>query len=314
MDQARIRPGTVPVEGLTFDGTSVPPTAEPDASPPEGTARGLPRSVRRPLAALRVLVRRPTARLRAMPDFLIVGAQRSGTTSLYRYLAEHPGVAPPVRKEIQYFSLHYQRGESWYRTHFPLTGRHRVTFEATPYYLFHPAAARRAADTVPQAKVIALLRDPVARAFSQWQHNASRGIEHLGFEAALDAEAERLAGEDERLSSDAGYRSDAHRYWSYAARGDYATQLQRWLAHYPRDQLLVLRSEELYEQPAHVYARTLDFLGLAPAELDDYPRYTRRRSTAQMTDVARQRLAERFRPENERLAALLGEDVWWDGM
>jgi hypothetical protein len=259
-----------------------------------------------------VAARRPTAGLRATPDFLIVGAQRSGTTSLYRYLSEHPGVAPPVRKEIQYFSLHYDRGDSWYRTHFPLAGRRRVTFDATPYYLFHPAAPARAAATVPDAKLIALLRDPVDRAFSHWQHNASRGLEHLGFEAALDAESERLAGEDDRLVADADYQSTAHRYWSYARRGEYATQLERWLAHYPRDRVLVLRSEDLYERPGPTYARALAFLGLPPVELDAYPRYTRRASPAQMTDGARRRLMAYFRPYNQRLASLLGEDGWWN--
>lgn len=313
MDQARIRPGTLPVAGLSVDGTSLPPTAELDGSTVSGrpAGRGLPRSVRRPVAALRVMARRPTASLRATPDFLIVGAQRSGTTSLYRYLAEHPAVAPPVRKEIQYFSLHYERGEDWYRTHFPLARRRRVTFEATPYYLFHPAAPARAAAVVPSTKVIALLRDPVGRAFSHWQHNASRGLEHLGFEAALDAEVDRLAGENERLLADVDYRSDAHRYWSYAARGEYATQLERWLAHYPRENVLVLRSEVLYEQPGPTYARALDFLGLPSVQLNAYPRYTRRTSAARMTDTARQRLTAYFRPHNEHLAALLGEEVWW---
>jgi hypothetical protein len=311
MDQARIRPGTVPVEGLSIDGTSVPPTKEPAAT--AEVSRGLPRSIRRPLAAVRVFVRRPTARLRSTPEFLIVGAQRSGTTSLYRYLAKHPAVAPPVRKEIQYFSLNYPRGDGWYRTHFPMARRGRVTFEATPYYLFHPAVARRAADTVPHAKVIALLRDPVTRAFSQWQHNASRGFDDLDFEPALDAEERRLAGEEERLEADAGYRSDRHRLWSYAARGEYAKQLERWLTHYPRSQILVLRSEDLYEQPAKTYGRVLAFLGLPPIELDTYPRYTRRTSTTEMSEAARQRLTARFEPHNQRLAALVGERVWWDG-
>ncbi|MBV8234404.1 MAG: sulfotransferase domain-containing protein [Acidimicrobiia bacterium] len=269
--------------------------------------------MRRPLAAVRVLARRPTARLRMTPDVLIVGAQRSGTTSLYRYLAEHPAVAPPVRKEIQYFTLNYGRGEGWYRTHFPIAGRGRMTFEATPYYLFHPAAPQRAAATVPHAKVIALLRDPAARAFSHWQHNASSGLEHLGFEAALDAEAERLAGLDGRLLTDAGYHSEAHRLWSYVARGQYAEQLERWLAHYPRQQLLVLRSEDLYADPARTHGRVLEFIGLPAVPLDDYPRYTRRRSPAPMTDAARRRLTAYFRPHNERLAAFLGDDLWWEG-
>ena len=310
MDQARGGAGAVPVEGLTVDGTNVPPTASEDTA---DAGRGLPRSVRRPLAAARVVLRRPTARLRATPDFLIVGAQRAGTTSLYRYLAEHPAVAPPVRKEIQYFSLHHDRGDGWYRAHFPLAGRGRKTFEATPYYLFHPVAPERAATTVPQVKVIALLRDPVSRAFSQWQHNAARGLEHLGFEAALDAETERLAGEEERLVNESGYHSDRHRLWSYAARGCYADQLERWLAHYPRERVLVLRSEDLYNRPGATYGRALEFLGLSVVDLGAYPRYTRRVSTARMTDGARRRLTTYFRPHNERLATLLDEDVWWEG-
>ena len=303
MDQARARAGTVPVEGLTADGTSVPPTASKDTA---NAGRGLPRSVRRPMAAARLFLRRPTASLRATPDFLIVGAQRAGTTSLYRYLAE-PGRLADARQPH-----HHWRGDQWYRSHFPVAGRDRKTFEATPYYLLHPAAPARAAATVPEAKVIALVRDPVARAFSQWQHNASRGLEHLGFEAALDAEPERLAGEEERLVADATYRSDAHRLWSYMARGRYSDQLERWLAHYPRERILVLRSEDLYEQPASTYARSLEFLGLPAIDLEAYPRYTRRPSTAHMTDGARHRLAVYFRPHNERLAALLGENVWWE--
>ncbi|MBV9285609.1 MAG: sulfotransferase [Acidimicrobiia bacterium] len=311
MDEARIHAGPVPVTGLSVDGTHVPPTAKPDAN--GAGSRGLPRSIRRPLTTARVLVRRPTARLRAEPDFLIVGAQRSGTTSLFRYLAEHPAVKPPVRKEIQYFSLNYAQGDGWYRTHFPFVSRTRHTFEATPYYLFHPAAAERAARTVPNAKVIALLRDPVTRAFSQWQHNASRGLEHLGFEAALDAEPERLAGAEERLCADATYSSDPHRLWSYTARGEYAAQLERWLTHYRREQVLVLRSEDLYKKPRETYERTLGFLGLSSFDLAAYPRYTRRASDAQMTHTARARLTAHFRPHNERLAALLGEHVWWAG-
>ena len=310
MDPSHARPGAVPVEGLTIDGTSVPTTLDAENAAEGG--HGLPRGVRRPLAAVRVQLRRPTASLRTRPDFLVLGAQRGGTTSLYRYLAEHPAVARPLRKEIQYFTLYHGRGERWYRAHFPVAGRQRRTFEATPYYLFHPLAPARAAATVPGAKLIALLRDPVARAFSHWQHNASRGLETIGFEAALDAEPARLAGESERLTTDPTSRSDAHRLWSYMARGQYAEQLERWLHYYPRDQLLVLRSEDLYERPAETHGRVLAFLGLPTAALDSYPRYTRRASTAQMSEAARTRLTAHFRPHNERLAALLGDDPGWE--
>ena len=307
--------GAVPVEGLTVDGTSTPPTASSDVATEAG--RGLPRGFRRSLAAARVELRRPTSRLRTRPDFLILGAQRSGTTSLYRYLAEHPGITAPVRKEIQYFTLHHGRGDGWYRAHFPIAlaasgGRRRLTFEATPYYLFHPLAPARAATALPDAKLLVLLRDPVARAFSHWQHTAERGLEPLAFEDALDAEEVRLAGEAERLTSDPNSRSDAHRLWSYVSRGRYAEQLERWLGSYPQDRLLVLLSEDLYQHPAETHARALQFLGLPAAPLDAYPRYTRRAGGGTMADSTRRRLADEFRPHNERLAALLGHDPGWD--
>jgi hypothetical protein len=260
-------------------------------------------------------LRRPTGRLRSLPDFLIIGTQRGGTTSLYHYLAAHPAVRRPVRKEVQYFTLHHGRGDGWYRAHFPMAaaGRRRRTFEATPYYLFHPLAPTRAAATVPDARVIALLRDPVTRAFSHWQHTRMRGLEPLDFEHALDAEEGRLAGEAERLAADPSYRSEAHRIWSYATRGQYAEQLERWYSAYDPNQILVLRSEDLYRDPSETHARVLEFLRLPVATLAEYPRYTRRASGERIGDAARRRLTAHFRPHNQALAALLGRDFGWDG-
>jgi len=99
---------------------------------------------------------------RAQPDFLIVGVMKGGTTSLFRYLSQHPDVLPPFRKEIKYFDCNYFEGAAWYRAHFPLrqkfTGGSKLTGEATPYYIFHPTAHERVASAVPQAKIIIILR------------------------------------------------------------------------------------------------------------------------------------------------------------
>jgi hypothetical protein len=246
---------------------------------------------------------------------LIVGAQRCGTTSLYQYLGEHPAVAKPVRKELQYFSLHFTKGLGWYRSHFPRAGDGRHTFEATPYYLFHPAAAARAASVLPEARIIVLVRDPVERAVSHYHHNVGLGVETLSFDAALAAEEERLAGERERLVDDPRYPGTAHRRYGYFARGCYAPQLEGWYQHYSKDRVLVVLSEDFYRDTGVVFAQVLAFLGLSPLQLDSYHRYTRRPpgGDGAVSDASRERLRRRYGALNQELAELLGRDPGWHG-
>lgn len=278
--------------------------------------------LRRSWQAGRVRARRATKRRRLLPELLIIGTQRGGTTSLYEYLSLHPDVVPPLGKELQYFSVEFGRGEAWYRAHFPTEraverqragGRDCLVFEASPYYLFHPLAARRAGATVPAAKLIALLRDPVERAYSHYEHMRQRGLEPLSFEDAVAAEPERLAGEVERMQADPTYQSRAHRIWSYVARGHYAPQLSEWLARFPRSQLLVLRSEDLFADAGAVYARVLEFLGLRPHALPSYPAYTRRQPGPPLGDDMRAALREEFRPDIERLTSIVGAPMAWHG-
>jgi hypothetical protein len=224
-----------------------------------------------------------TAVVRPLPDFLIIGAKRGGTTSLYRYLEAHPAVLPlvpsarhlPLRdnmKGVRYFDTGYHHSRSWYRSHFPtaatraLAGRETgvapVTGEASPYYLFHPTAAERAATVVAAAKVIVLLRDPVERAYSHHAEQCRSGAEELSFEEAVRAEPVRLAGEADRIRRDPRYRSHAHQHQSYVAQSRYAESLARWQAHFPPERLLVVCSEELFASPERELHRVQTFLGL----------------------------------------------------
>ena len=120
------------------------------------------------------LFHRITAPFRALPDFLIVGAQKGGTSSLYAYLAQHPSVLPSFRKEVKFFDCNYFCGHTWYRAHFPLRYKlsrgNRITGEGTPNYLFHPTALQRLALTLIDVKIIILLRNPADRAYSHYQH------------------------------------------------------------------------------------------------------------------------------------------------
>jgi hypothetical protein len=255
---------------------------------------------------------RATAAARPLPDFLIIGAQKAGTTALYAYLRRHPAITGPSWKEVSYFDRHFARGEAWYRGNFPnrIRARGKLVGEASPSYVFHPLGPERVRALVPEARLVALVRNPVDRALSHYHHEVALGREPLSFEDALAAEEERLRGEEERLAADPGYFSRA--WWSHAykARGRYAEQLERWLAVFPREQLLILPSEDLAAEPERTHARVLDFLGAAPHRLDAYPRVYERRYEAMNADT-RERLAAEFKAPNRRLYELLGRDLGW---
>ena len=253
---------------------------------------------------------RATSRWRPLPGFLVIGAQKAGTTALYAYLRWHPGITGPSWKEVSFFDRHWWRGEAWYRGQFPLRAGGRLVGEASPSYLFHPLAPERARSLVPGAKLIALVRNPVDRAYSQYQHEVALGREPLSFEDALAAEDERLVGEVERLIADP--RAFSRAWWdhTYTARGRYAEQLERWPEAFPSEQLLVVRTEDLGERPAETYASILAFLGAEPHELPDYPRVFDR-DYEPMSAETRAALAATFAEPNRRLEALLGRELGW---
>jgi hypothetical protein len=253
---------------------------------------------------------------RLKPTFLILGAQRAGTTSLYSYLTAHPQIAAAARKEVHFFDIHYGKGEAWYWEQFPLWeagDTQTITGEASPYYLFHPLAPERAAAAVPHAKLIVLLRNPVDRALSHHQHETRRGMETLSFAEALAAEQTRLAGEAERICRESGYRSTAHQWHSYRSRGCYLEQLEHWLRFFPRQQLLILQSESFYADPAQSLRSVTDFLELPPVPPQtpkDYEKHNLASYDAMPAQV-RAELTAFYAPHNARLARFLGYDPGW---
>jgi sulfotransferase family protein len=261
-----------------------------------------------------------TVPLRPLPDFLIIGTQKSGTTALYAYLRWHPQITGPSFKEVSFFDRHYARGSRWYRAHLPARprewparlrhGRWPSVGEAGPTYLFHPLAAQRVQALLPAARLIAVLRNPVDRAFSHYQHEVALGREPLSFEDALDQEGERMLGEIERIISDPTYFSHAWWNYTYVARGRYAEQVERWYEAFPREQLHLLFSEDLLEEPAETYARVLDFLGVEPHELRSFPRIYSREYD-EMSPATRKRLEAEFAEPNKQLSELLGRPLPW---
>jgi hypothetical protein len=267
--------------------------------------------VRRLGATFRAL----TAPLRALPAALIIGTQKGGTTSLFNYLVAHPDVLPPANKEPHFFDLYYANGVRWYRGRFPF--RHRLpsgglTLEATPFYMAHPLAPERAAQLLPDAKLVALLRNPIDRAYSHYHFNRLGAEEPLSFDEAIEREPERLAGEEERLHEEPEYTSYNFRTYSYLRRGQYVDQLRRWVEHFPRSSLLVLQSEQLFRDPAGGTAIVQQFLGLRPHVLQSYRPHLQGSYESDIPPTLRQRLAAHFDPYNQELYRWLGQDFDWD--
>lgn len=260
-----------------------------------------------------------TSPWRTLPDFLIIGAQKAGTTFLYKYLTQHPQILSASRKEVRFFDLNYHAGEYWYRSHFPLRRtvstrrrfRHKcITGESSPYYLFDPQAPRRAQVLLPQARLIALLRDPVARAISGYHEAVNAGHETLPMQEAMHTEEERIRGEAEKAASDPHYISPALRHFSYKARGIYLPQIERWHGCFSADRLLVIKSEELFDSEEDVWPRICNFLGVA----EWMPPKTMRVNAKQYPpcdETTRDELQAFFRPHNRRLFEYLGVDWDW---
>jgi hypothetical protein len=264
--------------------------------------------------------RHATSPFRLLPSFLVIGTQQAGASSLFAALRRHRDVSAPyaghedVRwsEQLHFFDLRFSQGTDWYRSFFPLSsrrlarrlhGRALVAGEATPSYLSHPDVPARVAVVLPDVSLIALLRNPVDRAYWHYESMRRKGFEPLSFEEALDAESERTA-DDER-----GGSSSFGRY-AYIGRGLYADQLERWLAHFPRHRLLAIRAEDYAARPRDVYEEVGAFLGIESRPPERFQQ-TNWMAPTPMDAALRARLDERFAESNARLAQLLARDFAW---
>jgi hypothetical protein len=254
-----------------------------------------------------------TSPWRMLPGFLIVGAQRCGTTSLFKALIQHPDVRRPFgRKGIHYFDVDYAQGIGWYRSHFPLRrpGSPSLTGESSPYYMFHPLAPERIAADLPRVRLIVALRDPVERAYSAHAHAVARGFETEPFERAIELEAGRLAGAEAGLSTSPQAQSHAHRHQAYVTRGQYVDQLEHLERAVGRDRMHVVDSAMFFAEPEPAFRQLTSYLGLPECASVRFGQHNAR-PRVDMPAWLRARLDEHFRPYDERLAAWLGCPPSW---
>lgn len=258
-------------------------------------------------------MRLPTASLRCLPRLLVIGAQRAGSTSMHNHLRQHPDLIPCLGNEIQYFSDHYQRGEYWYRAHFPLkatmeirsglSGRECLAFESSTSYLHNPLVPERVREDLPRVRILALLRNPVDRAYSNYMMEFKDGNEPLSFEEALDTEEERLAGEKPGV----GYYGK----YAYALKGRYIEHIRRWRKFFSPEEFLVLGSENFFKEPEKTLEEVCRFLNITPHSFDCSTIWNRQSYPAPIKPETRKRLEALFVPYNEELADFTNGRIRW---
>jgi hypothetical protein len=255
-----------------------------------------------------------TADRRPAPDFLVIGGQRCGTTSLFRALLAHPQIRrAQLHKGVNYFDLDYGRGEDWYRGHFPTrsTADDLRVFDASGYYMFHPQAPGRIVRDLPDVRLIAMVRDPVERAYSAYKHELARGYEwEHSFARAIELEDARLEGEVERMMADPSYQSFNHRHHAYRRRGEYARLLEPFIEGLGRDRLLIIESESFFAQPEMEFERIIEFLDIAPTMPERFDRYNARPGDGLDAEVA-ERLRTHFESHDAALGDLIGHTPFW---
>jgi Sulfotransferase domain len=262
--------------------------------------------------ALPTVWRLATQQFRHLPTVVIVGAQKAGTTQLYSYLVTHPRCFEAAEKEVDYFSKRPHRSVAWYRSRFPfrfrVLGKRGHVLEASPSYLPTPSAIRKMKEVLPGARVIVLLRDPVSRAFSHYQHRKTRHLETRSFADAVADELRQNAFPPDR---GVALRSNAPAMLGYVARGYYALQLELLLKVYARNKVLFMDSAALFEDTNAACERVFNFLGLDSFDVEPTKIYNRGYYQETIDPRVAAELRAHYLPYDELLSELLEQRFTW---
>lgn len=263
------------------------------------------------------LYRTITWRLRCLPDFIVIGAQKSGTSSLHSYLSQHPQLISASTKEVHFFDGDteprkdsFAQGKAYYQNHFPLKWKviDCQTFEATPSYLFDPIAPKRISDLIPNVKLIAILRNPTESAISHYFHEKRKGNEPLPLMEALQAEEKRL----KPALDGKHYRDHILRTKSYKSRGIYYEQLKRYFEHFSKDKIFITSSEQFFENPGNILRQIFQFIGVdSDYTIKNLQPRTVGKNKNQISPEVFDYLNDYFWTYNHLLYELLGDNYGW---
>ncbi len=258
-----------------------------------------------------------TGPIRSLPDFIIIGTVRSGTTSLYYNICQHPCVLPAAYDELGFFDSNYHLGLNWYRSLFPtffskwivrLNKKYGITGEDTPFYIWNPIVAKRILKILPNVKLIVLFRNPVDRAYSNYHLGIRAGSENLSFEDAIQVELNRLNNTEIESENELEKYTTPR---SYITKGFYADQLKIWLELFNPEQLIIVSTENLEANPQEILDKIYDFLKI-PKNHKLIPEKQKIASYPKMKSETRKFLVDFYKKYNAELFSMIGREFDWD--
>ena len=255
---------------------------------------------------------------RVLPECFVIGVVRSGTTSLYHYLGQHPCISSSAYDEIGYFDDNYHLGVNWYKSLFPtkftknkIIKKHGkfLTYDVTPFYIYNSLVARRILASFPRAKIISNLRNPIDRAYSNYILMYQDGDTTKTFEEMIQIAMDEIEKNKSKLNDEV-YAADTF-YQNILARGFYADQLKIWFEKFQKKQILIIPSEDLALKPDQVLTKVFEFLDLPYFKIKDFTKQNKREYPL-MKDETRKLLIEFYKPHNEKLYSLINQHFDWD--
>ena len=259
-----------------------------------------------------------TGPLRVLPDFIIIGSMKCGTTSLYYDICEHPCVSPAAYDEIGFFDSNFHLGLNWYRSMFPTKRRIEdirrkegvaITGEDTPFYFWNPVAAKRIQKLLPNIKLITILRNPIDRAYSEYQDLVSSESNSPSFETFIENEI-NTRRKDSSLITEENFEIFKQKN-SYLLKGIYVDQLKIWAGLFPKEQIFTLSTENLNSEPITALESVFQYLNLPDYKIKNIQRQKQKKYVP-MNSQTRKILIEFFKPHNERLFKFIGKKFDWD--
>ena len=259
-----------------------------------------------------------TGFIRVIPDFLVIGAKRCGTTSLYQHLPEHPCISKSPHDNMGFFNDNFHLGVNWYKSFFPTTFTRKkikskfgnfLAFDVTTKYMEEESTANNVYQTKPNMKIIIILRNPVDRAYSQYHLSVRQTAERRSFEDVVEENMNRLNKESHehyKIKPKFSAKED-----NYLKKGLYALQLRYWLKIFPRENILIVSTEEFESNQQIIYNKIFEFLNISKFEVKNTKKMEKGNYPPRKSET-RNLLLDYFRSHNHELFELINIKFDWD--